>query len=293
MTLVALLSIAVVSLLSSGVHSYGDSSSLETAALLGGNADYQDSMLQELYKRLSQLDQGYFRDEDDDQDNYLPEAGVRDRMDRNTGQADIRDSEYLGHSSSEAQNPYIHVSGGAGEGMQHLTPEGMYKNIQQVKSDESLPFYCHPPNPCPKGYTEKDHCLENIKDTAEAQQEWIGKMQASGMCKCDEEHMFSCPKASNSKDYPTDDGMGDLLSTDDLVKEYLNNDQVYLSPNPYVGGQKRQTLVAKKSPRIKRSASSDKIEYELKKLADVKRAPNPYLAGERLRTVAKKGFTKG
>lgn len=45
------------------------------------------------------------------------------------------------------------VAGGAGEGKQHLTPTGALKNIHQVKSDEALPFYCHPPNPCPKGYT--------------------------------------------------------------------------------------------------------------------------------------------
>ena len=43
--------------------------------------------------------------------------------------------------------------GGAGEGKQHLSPEGDINNTQEVKSDESLPFYCHPPNPCPKGYT--------------------------------------------------------------------------------------------------------------------------------------------
>ena len=43
--------------------------------------------------------------------------------------------------------------GGAGEGAQHLTPEGTQNNTQEVKSDETLPFYCHPPNPCPKGFT--------------------------------------------------------------------------------------------------------------------------------------------
>lgn len=290
MTLIALLSIAVVSLLSSGVHSYGDSS-META-LLGGNDDYQDAMLQELYKRLSQLDQGYYRgeDEDDDQGNDLPVA--RDRTDRTTGQADIRDSEYLGHSSSEAQSAYIHVSGGAGEGTQHLNPEGMYENIHQVKSDEALPFYCHPPNPCPKGFTKENGCQEYIDDTAEAQRRWIGEMQARGLCKCDEEHMINCPKVSASKDYPTaDEAMGDMVSTDDFVKEYLNND--HWSSNPYSGGQKRQTLVAKKSPRIKRGASNDQMESELTKLAHGKRARNPYLAGERLRTVAKKGNMKG
>ena len=39
---------------------------------------------------------------------------------------------------------------------------------------------------------EADGCLEMIADTAEAQQEWISKMQARGMCTCDEEHMFNC-----------------------------------------------------------------------------------------------------
>jgi len=48
---------------------------------------------------------------------------------------------------------FVRASGGAGEGKQHLTPSGTLKNIHQVKSDESLPFYCHPPNPCPKGFT--------------------------------------------------------------------------------------------------------------------------------------------
>ena len=44
------------------------------------------------------------------------------------------------------------VTGGAGEGKQHLKPGGTQKNTQEVKSDETLPFYCHPPNPCPKGH---------------------------------------------------------------------------------------------------------------------------------------------
>lgn len=45
------------------------------------------------------------------------------------------------------------LSGGAGEGVQHLVPEGTQNNPQQVtvKSDETLPFYCHPPKPMPQG----------------------------------------------------------------------------------------------------------------------------------------------
>lgn len=49
---------------------------------------------------------------------------------------------------------YKYVSGGAGEGVQLLRPEGM-KNKQEVKSDSTLPAYCNPPNPCPLGYTGK------------------------------------------------------------------------------------------------------------------------------------------
>lgn len=56
------------------------------------------------------------------------------------------------HKCSTLQ--YLSFSlGGAGEGKQELKPEGDMQNMQEVKSDEGLPFYCHPPNPCPKGYT--------------------------------------------------------------------------------------------------------------------------------------------
>lgn len=45
------------------------------------------------------------------------------------------------------------LAGGAGEGKQHLRPDGAIKNQHQVKTDAALPAYCTPPNPCPNGYT--------------------------------------------------------------------------------------------------------------------------------------------
>lgn len=42
--------------------------------------------------------------------------------------------------------------GGAGEGRQHLSPSGDIPNKPEVKTDEELPSYCAPPNPCPLGY---------------------------------------------------------------------------------------------------------------------------------------------
>lgn len=49
---------------------------------------------------------------------------------------------------------YFHYlySGGAGEGRQHLSPSGLIPNHPEVKTDEELPSYCDPPNPCPLGF---------------------------------------------------------------------------------------------------------------------------------------------
>lgn len=62
----------------------------------------------------------------------------------------LRDSEYLQQSSLWGNQ---FMSGGAGEGIQRLKPEGSLKNKQEIKTDATLPAYCNPPNPCPLGYT--------------------------------------------------------------------------------------------------------------------------------------------
>jgi len=53
-----------------------------------------------------------------------------------------------------------------------------------------LPAYCDPPNPCPKGYTQQDGCLEMFDNKAEFSRQF----QSSQSCMCDTEHMFSCPQ---------------------------------------------------------------------------------------------------
>ena len=58
--------------------------------------------------------------------------------------------EFLEHSSLYGHQ---YVQGGAGEGSQHLKPDGSIQNVQVIKSDSVLPAYCNPPNPCPVGYT--------------------------------------------------------------------------------------------------------------------------------------------
>jgi len=212
--------------------------------------------------------------------------------------AAIRDSEYIQHSSNFGSDGFIYMSGGAGEGKQHLMPDGSLNNLpseghSEVKSDESLPFYCHPSNPCPKGYKSADGCQENIEDTADAQRTWITTMQSHGYCPCDHEHMFNCPAtpgegvmAAESKGLEED-------SRDQVLSEAVNKILADQAAATYMSGEKRQTLVAKKSPRIKRSVSGnvdDAMEAELKRAVEwTKKKVNPFLSGERLRTVAKKG----
>ncbi|KIH62670.1 neuroendocrine protein 7B2 precursor [Ancylostoma duodenale] len=54
--------------------------------------------------------------------------------------------------------------GGAGEGEQKLREEENFQQRQEVKSDNVLPAYCEPPNPCPVGYTAADGCIEEFEN---------------------------------------------------------------------------------------------------------------------------------
>lgn len=208
---------------------------------------YDDYIIEDLYNRLNKLDRDY---------GYIPENGVSDwkndimldSHDSNGPESDvIRDQEYLEHGSNK--DGWQKISGGAGEGQQHLTPDGTQNNTAEVKSDESLPFYCHPPNPCPKGFTAKDGCQEHVKDTASAQKKWIGGMQNKGLCACDTEHMFECPDDGKTVSQESDDETRDALNV--VLDSFLENYKE--DPSPYSNGAKRASLVAKKAPIVKRS----------------------------------------
>jgi len=180
------------------------------------------------------------------------------------------DLEYIGHGPSKWGFQYI--SGGAGEGEQELTPEGNQPNVQEVKSDESLPFYCYPPNPCPKGHTaEADGCDEGVVDTAEAQKKYIHNLMKTGQCTCDREHMFQCPSDEGNNQ------MDDINSDNDL------DDLSYLlsSKFPYNTDENKQYIMAKKSP------ESDSYENLVDPAKISSGIQNKY--GVTLKRVAKKG----
>lgn len=108
----------------------------------------------------------------------------------------LRDQEYIEHSSLFGHQ---YVTGGAGEGIQRLKPDGSIPNIQVIKTDSVLPAYCNPPNPCPPGYTEEDGCIEDFTNTATFSRDF----QAQQQCICDTEHMFDCPGSSDDSDLDT------------------------------------------------------------------------------------------
>ncbi|KAI6229649.1 Neuroendocrine protein 7B2 [Aphelenchoides besseyi] len=152
-----------------------------------------------------------------------------------------------------------YITGGAGEGDQQLHPDGDFESRQDVKSDNVLPAYCEPPNPCPVGYSAQDGCLENFENTADFSRNY----QAQQECLCDHEHMFNCP--TKDKD-GYENEMNEMLDRNGLHKN----------------------MIAKKF----HEKRSDNEEPRRKKRSAGFQKPqtrsNPYLNGEPLHTVSKK-----
>ncbi|CAH8832412.1 unnamed protein product [Trichobilharzia szidati] len=175
------------------------------------------------------------------------------------------------------------VSGGSGEvgqwidyallgaGAQDILNNESYDNFSlsneldssHIESKvDNLPAYCDPPNPCPINYKSEDlptPCDHDIEDTIEFNREWILRKMQNGECSCDNEHMDSCPVESNENGFKTS------FST-----EQKANGKTFWE-NPYLRGQKRKRLVAKK--RVKRSQI---YRY------------NPYLMGQVHKSAVKK-----
>nr|CAD7264727.1 unnamed protein product [Timema shepardi] len=141
----------------------------------------------------------------------------------------IRDQEYLQHSSLWGHQ---YMTGGAGEGKQHLKPDGTVENQKEVKTDAALPAYCNPPNPCPVGYSADDGCLEQFENTAAFSREY----QAAQECMCDTEHMFDCP-VSSGRDLQGSNGAPGSELTDSDINRIMEQFQVT---------DQHKSLVAKK-----------------------------------------------
>lgn len=98
----------------------------------------------------------------------------------------IRDQEYLRHStlwSHQRMNDNDKVND-----RYHVKPE-ILKAAKDEKTDNTLPAYCTPPNPCPVGYSIENNCIVDFENTADFSRDY----QSAQDCMCDREHMLSCP----------------------------------------------------------------------------------------------------
>lgn len=137
-------------------------------------------------------------------------------------------------------------------------------NLHDKVKMDNLPAYCDPPNPCPLYYDRKtllSPCDEYVEDSLEYNKAWIISKMNSGQCSCDTEHMNQCYI-----------DVRDIDSYQTNLDKKAHMSQVY-PHNPYLYGQKRGQLVAKK--RVKRWNSYPRSFY------------NPYLKGKPQRTNVK------
>ncbi|XP_019625604.1 PREDICTED: uncharacterized protein LOC109470951 [Branchiostoma belcheri] len=163
-------------------------------------------------------------------------------------------------------------AGGASEGVQHLGPAGNIPNLwaAMVESDNNRKpdAYPNPPNPCPKGYTAEDGCIEDMPDTADFSRLYQAREEAlrGGQ---EEGAPYSSPRGPGGAPYGNE----------------LNELEYYL--NPYRAGEKREAVVAKKSPLYLRRRRSLGLSSAVAMETD-EREDNPFFKGEKLRHVAAK-----
>merc|ERR1711976_197810 len=96
-----------------------------------------------------------------------------------------------------------------------------------------LPAYCDPPNPCPKGYTSEDGCIE--MNDFENKADFSRKYQASQNCMCDTEHMFSCPDVNNYQQQEVDMPFIELPGFDEVNNPFLTGSKLPIAAKKGMG----------------------------------------------------------
>jgi hypothetical protein len=104
-----------------------------------------------------------------------------------------------------------------------LHPDGGVENKEEVKSDEDLPAYCDPPNPCPVGYLGEDCDARPFEEFTAA---YSKSYQEQQNCMCDDDHN-DCRVANkvntnnNKPSEKTSDIMSNIQITDFDVTIFL------------------------------------------------------------------------
>ncbi|XP_075469367.1 neuroendocrine protein 7B2 isoform X2 [Ascaphus truei] len=141
--------------------------------------------------------------------------------------------EYPAHQAMNLVGPQS-IEGGAHEGLQHLGPYGNIPNIVAELTGDNIPKdfredqgYPNPPNPCPVGKTG-DGCLEDTPDTAGFSREFQLHQNLF-----DPEHNYPGTAKWNKK----------------FLYEKMKgaSQRRKRTVNPYLQGQRLDSVVAKKS----------------------------------------------
>ncbi|XP_032691252.1 uncharacterized protein LOC116853974 isoform X2 [Odontomachus brunneus] len=134
----------------------------------------------------------------------------------------IRDQEYLQHSTLWSHQ---RVNNNKGNDRHRIQSAGL-KGIKDEKTENPLPAYCTPPNPCPVGYTSENNCLTNFENTAAFSRDY----QSAQDCMCDTEHMLECS--------------GDSGNSNNLSNMHISNSdfnqivEQFQEENPFFQGEK-------------------------------------------------------
>lgn len=214
---------------------------------------YQQT-LEKLAKAAEESQEGYYNNNEDSAEDYYSLSPEDYDEIRNNH----RDMESPSHSS--VSEGFHYIQGGNGEEQEHFNSDGSHHTISEAKSDDDLPAYCNPPNPCPIGYKgQQDEC--DPRPFKEFTAEYSKYYQASQDCMCDDDHN-DCSNHLHKK-------------SSDEYTQIIKNLQMNKNDSEF------SAVVAKKSPRSKRS-THQRVKSHMK-------VPNPYLRGEPIKLhVAKK-----
>nr|CAG4638730.1 EOG090X0DEG [Cyclestheria hislopi] len=191
----------------------------------------------------------------------------------------LRDQEYLQHSSLLSSNIHLSDSNDVKPASKPITKP----SYNGAKTENVLPAYCNPPNPCPIGYSAEDGCLEEFENTAAFSREF----QAAQDCMCDTEHMFDCPdpKNSNDKNHAAAAAAAAANMVDTAIRKIMSEIQ-----------GEHKTMVSKKFFLDNHQHDEELNQLKIKAQAAAKAAgkpqlieENPFLQGDKLPIAAKKG----
>ncbi|KAG7204495.1 hypothetical protein KM043_004925 [Ampulex compressa] len=186
-----------------------------------------DTMLSELINQmgneLAEAADSYLEYQDKPKEIPIELPADYDGIDTLNPNPSIRDQEYLQHSTLWSHQ---RISNNDKVTDRHKIQAGSLKGIKDEKTENTLPAYCTPPNPCPVGYTSENNCIVNFDNTAAFSRDY----QSAQDCMCDTEHMLDC-----SVDSTNSNGLSGIhLSNSDfdsIVEQFQHE-------NPFFQGDK-------------------------------------------------------